>query len=275
MTPQRPSVSTRLRRAVHHALGRSPHVDLHTWALETPRLPLGHPGLRIAHMTDLHVGRVTPEARLDAAVEAVNALQPDVVCLTGDYVSHSLRYLTRLERALSRLEAPAFAVYGNHDHWNGADSVGRALSQAGVRMLVNETARLTIRGAPWRLVGLDDPVTKNHDVAAAFRDPDMAVPLVVLSHLAEATHEFATHAPALVLSGHTHGGQVCVPGYGALVTNCDLDAARVKGLSTHTAGGQTAHLHVSAGLGTSPFAPYRFACRPEATLLTMRPRSAV
>ena len=77
----------------------------------------------------------------------------------------------------------------------------------------------------------------------------------------------------LIFAGHTHGGQVCVPGYGALITNCDLDPARVKGLSTHTAGGHTAHLHVSAGVGTSPFAPYRFACRPEVTLLTLRPVS--
>ena len=77
----------------------------------------------------------------------------------------------------------------------------------------------------------------------------------------------------LILAGHTHGGQVCVPGIGALVTNCDLDPDRVKGLSRHTAGGQTAWLHVSAGLGTSPFAPIRFACPPEATLLTLTGRA--
>jgi predicted MPP superfamily phosphohydrolase len=73
----------------------------------------------------------------------------------------------------------------------------------------------------------------------------------------------------LIVAGHTHGGQVCVPFYGALVTNCDLDTARVKGLSQHTANDRTSWLHVSAGLGTSPYAPVRFACRPEATLLTL------
>jgi predicted MPP superfamily phosphohydrolase len=77
----------------------------------------------------------------------------------------------------------------------------------------------------------------------------------------------------LIFAGHTHGGQVCVPGYGALITNCDLDTRRVKGLSTHTVGSHTAHLHVSAGVGTSPAAPYRFACRPEVTLLTLVPSS--
>jgi len=73
----------------------------------------------------------------------------------------------------------------------------------------------------------------------------------------------------LLVAGHTHGGQVCIPGYGALVTNCDIDAARVKGLSRY----DDAYLHVSAGLGTSRFAPVRFACLPEATLMTLVARS--
>ncbi len=73
----------------------------------------------------------------------------------------------------------------------------------------------------------------------------------------------------LIVAGHTHGGQVCVPFYGALVTNCDLDTRRVKGLSLHSAGGKTSYLQVSAGLGTSPYAPFRFACRPEATLISL------
>ena len=76
----------------------------------------------------------------------------------------------------------------------------------------------------------------------------------------------------LIMTGHTHGGQVCVPFYGALVTNCDLDTRRAKGLSKHSAGGRTAWLHVSAGVGTSPYAPIRFACPPEATLLTFDER---
>src|SRR5262249_60948094 len=82
----------------------------------------------------------------------------------------------------------------------------------------------------------------------------------------------------LIMAGHTHGGQLCVPGFGALTTNCDLDRARVRGLSLHPQvappDGKTAWLHVSAGLGTGPWAPARFACRPEATLLTLAPRSS-
>jgi predicted MPP superfamily phosphohydrolase len=93
-----------------------------------------------------------------------------------------------------------------------------------------------------------------------------------------------TDGAGLVLAGHTHGGQLCIPGYGAIVTNCDLDPARAKGLSRHGrpwdgtgdpglggVDGRGAVLHVSAGLGTSPYAPVRFACPPEATLLTLTP----
>jgi predicted MPP superfamily phosphohydrolase len=77
----------------------------------------------------------------------------------------------------------------------------------------------------------------------------------------------------LIIAGHTHGGQVCVPGYGALVSNCDLDPRQAKGLSRHRTGDRQSYLHVSAGLGTSPYSPIRFACRPEATLLTLVPRA--
>ena len=79
----------------------------------------------------------------------------------------------------------------------------------------------------------------------------------------------------LLLAGHTHGGQVCLPGYGTLVTNCGIDRDRARGLHQHPSGPgprQRAYLHVSAGLGTSPYAPVRFSCRPEATLLTLVPR---
>jgi len=242
---------------------------VHAWYLETPKLPVGHPGLRLAHMTDLHVGRVTPEARLVAAVDAVNALQPDVVCLTGDYVSHSLRYLKRLERALSRLEAPAYAVYGNHDHWNGAAEVGRALEQAGVRMLVNATAQLSVRGASWRLVGLDDPVTRNHDVSAAFGAVDPSEPLVVLSHLAEATHAFAAFSPLLVLSGHTHGGQVRT---GGLVDHLLRRLGHAYIIGWYTV--DRVPVYVNRGLGAAVFPWRTHHAAPEVASIELAPYGA-
>jgi predicted MPP superfamily phosphohydrolase len=85
-------------------------------------------------------------------------------------------------------------------------------------------------------------------------------------------NEFASLGAEVIFAGHTHGGQVCVPGYGALVTNCDIPRDQVKGLSTWQHGGHSAALNVSAGVGTSIYAPVRFACPPEATLITLTAR---
>ena len=101
-------------------------------------------------------------------------------------------------------------------------------------------------------------------------DADLAVAVAHAPYL-RVLDRFTADGYALVLAGHTHGGQLRLPGYGALVTNCDLDPARARGLHRHSAGGRSAWLHVSAGLGTSPYAPVRFGCRPEATLLTLVP----
>lgn len=168
--------------------------------------------LIIGHLSDLHIGRVTPEGRLEAAVQAVNEMEVDLVCLTGDFIAHSLRYLARLTHNLAQLQAPAYAVLGNHDHWHGPDEVAEALRAANVRVLINEREPIEIRGRRWQLVGLDDPVTEQHDVEKAFAEVSEDDPILLLSHLAETSRDLEGHRAALVLSGHTHGGQVHVKG---------------------------------------------------------------
>jgi predicted MPP superfamily phosphohydrolase len=119
-----------------------------------------------------------------------------------------------------------------------------------------------------RFVGLDDPhIGRDEMPSGARQSADLTVGVVHAPYL-RALKALADDGAELILAGHTHGGQVCIPGYGALVTNCDLDTRRVKGLSQwpDAAG---AWLHVSAGLGTSPYTPVRLACRPEATILTL------
>ncbi|MFN3196988.1 MAG: metallophosphoesterase [Bradymonadia bacterium] len=193
-------------------VGRSTHVIERHYDVWLPRGP-AEAELTIAHLSDLHIGRVTPEARLRAAVDAVNDAEPDIVCLTGDFIAHSLRYLPRLTRSLEALSAPAFAVLGNHDHWHGPDEVSKALTSAGIRVLNNTSETIQVGGQPWQIVGLDDPVTGNHDLDAAFSDVSGEDgPILVLSHLAEMATEVSTRGAALVLSGHTHGGQVHVAG---------------------------------------------------------------
>jgi uncharacterized protein len=161
--------------------------------------------------------------------------------------------------------------------------------------LDNTAAALDLRGTHFEFFGVDDP-HKGYDrldlITAAIDElraedplgdetwPDAASasarrPTVTVG-VAHAPYQrvlnsFVNHGAQLLLAGHTHGGQVCVPGFGALVTNCDVPRSQAKGLSVWRHGLRSAYLHVSAGLGTSIYAPVRFACPPEATLLTLVP----
>jgi predicted MPP superfamily phosphohydrolase len=125
-------------------------------------------------------------------------------------------------------------------------------------------------------VGLDDPHVQRDRYELVAGGPDIDAEITIgVTHAPylRALDAMTSDGIPVILAGHTHGGQLCIPGYGALVTNCDIDPARAKGLHTHTAPNErTSYLHVSAGCGTSRFAPVRFACPPEASLLTLVPR---
>lgn len=166
--------------------------------------------IRIAHLTDLHVGAVTPHAAQLAAVEAVNAAEPDLVVLTGDYVCHSLDHLDELDDALRRVAAPMVGVLGNHDHWCGSAAVRRALERAGVDVLANEARVVDVAGQRLQIVGVDDGRTGHADVTAAVRTADPRLPTLGLSHVPHEADALWDAGVSLVLSGHTHSGQVAV-----------------------------------------------------------------
>lgn len=169
---------------------------------------VGRVRLRVAHVTDIHVGRVTPMRVQHAAVAAVNALEPDLVVVTGDFVCHSQLYLDALEEVMKGYRAPVAAVLGNHDYWSGADAVRRALLRAGVEVLANAHTTVTLRGERLQLVGLDDAYTGHADRAAAVRGLRADVPSLGLSHIAEEADGLWRAGVPLVLAGHTHAGQV-------------------------------------------------------------------
>lgn len=168
-------------------------------------------------------------------------------------------------------------------------------SELGWHDLDNTAASLDLRGTHFEFFGVDDPhkgydrldlitgaidelraedpLGDEHWPDAASVAPRRPTVTVGVAHAPyqRVLNSFVNHGAQLMLAGHTHGGQVCVPGYGALVTNCDIPRRQVKGLSTWRHGLRSAYLNVSAGLGTSIYAPVRFACPPEATLLTLVP----
>jgi predicted MPP superfamily phosphohydrolase len=164
----------------------------------------------VAHLTDLHVGRITPLAVQKAAVEMANAEKPDLVVLTGDFVCHSQLYLDQLVEVVSGFSAPAVAVLGNHDYWSGADEVERALRRGGVEVLRNRHTTMTLGREHQKLqiVGVDDAYTGHARREDSVKGLRRDLPALALSHIAEEADGLWRHGVPLVLAGHTHGGQV-------------------------------------------------------------------
>ncbi len=164
--------------------------------------------LRVAHLTDLHVGRVTPLKVHLAAVERTNEQAPDLVAITGDFVCRSLGYLNELADVVRRFQAPVVAVLGNHDHWSGAAEVRASLHNAGALVLDNRSTVLTIRGQKLQIVGLDDAYTGHARLDEATRGIDRTLPTLGLSHIGEEADGLWARGVPIVLSGHTHAGQI-------------------------------------------------------------------
>ncbi|HMC94621.1 MAG TPA: metallophosphoesterase [Polyangia bacterium] len=169
---------------------------------------LGH--LRIAHLTDQHVGRITPVGVQRAAVAMTNAEKPDLVVLTGDFVCHSQLYLDQLTEIVRGFEAPVIGVLGNHDHWAGAEEVRLALERGGVEVLLNRNTIITLHGEKLQLVGLDDAYTGHARRDEAVKGLRKDIATLGLSHIAEEADGLWRFGVPLVLAGHTHGGQVTV-----------------------------------------------------------------
>jgi len=172
-----------------------------------------HDGVRIAQLSDIHVGNLTPAAHIRAAIAAANAAKPDLIALTGDYVCWRRHEVALVADQLRGLEAPrVVAVLGNHDYFVWPTGVTAALERNGYEVLRNEATIADVRGAPLAIVGVDDPVTRHDDLDAAFAGASRAMTKLVLCHLADRGPALAQRGADLVLSGHTHGGQIYVRG---------------------------------------------------------------
>lgn len=275
--------------------------------VHVPVLPAGHAPIRVLHISDLHL--LASQRKKIAWVEELAACEPDFIVNTGDNIA-SPDALPALARALSPLSGiPGVFVFGSNDlHGPSpinplkylfprkASSEGAPLPTAAMVQFLEscgwanaeqhrlvyhlKDSVLEIRGCGDAHIGLDDyaavmdppvdPALVQHTGLMGGTPPPGEDLLIAVTHAPymRVLDQMADDGAGLILAGHTHGGQVCLPNGHALTTNCDLPCSQAKGLSTH---GQ-AYLHVSAGLGTSPYAPYRFCCPPEASLLTLAPR---
>ncbi|MBM3473100.1 MAG: metallophosphoesterase [Armatimonadetes bacterium] len=231
-------------------------------------LPPDLDGLTVAHLTDLHAGPQTPMEFIREAVRLTNRLQPDVVLLTGDYVEEDGEDLAACAEQLGKLRAPlgAYAVLGNHDHEVGAELVAEALQGAGLTVLRNASAPLGEGPSRLWIVGLDDTAGYWGDFRAAFADVSAGEPVVLLSHIPDVLPKAAALDVDLVLTGHTHGGQVRIPALGAPHAPVRLGAAFVSGSRRR---GHT-RMQINRGIGTTTW-PIRYGCPPEIGLFTLRP----
>lgn len=218
--------------------------------------------LRIAHLTDLHVGRVTPLAVQQAAVEMTNAQNPDLVVITGDFVCHSQRYLDELEWVMKGFRAPVIGVLGNHDYWSGADEVRRALRRGGVEVLDNAVTTVTLRRQRLQVLGLDDAYTGHADRDRAIAQLEPGLPTLGLSHIAEEADRLWPHGVSLVLSGHTHAGQITVARMHEFAIGKLAGHRYVHGLygSRRAQAGDGGAVYVGAGIGAAVI-PLRFGER--------------
>src|SRR6202050_334516 len=284
-------------------IGYASVIERNWFALRRYHVPGLSPGarpIRLLHISDMHL---TPgRHRLLSFIRSLDALQPDLVVNTGDSIAHPDAIEPLLEPLGPLLYRPGVSVYGSNDLytpkprnpvrylWRDSElrardvpdlpwaELGAGMEAAGWMNANNRRGMIKAGDLNIAVAGVHDSHIDydRYDEIAGPADPAADLRLGVL-HSPEPSvmDKFAADGYDLLLAGHTHGGQVCLPWRGTLVTNCGIDPERARGLHRHPADAEDPKqpwIEVSAGLGTSPWAPLRFCCRPEASLLTLVPR---
>ncbi|MCY7396761.1 MAG: metallophosphoesterase [Nocardioides sp.] len=268
---------------------------------EVPLLPPGARPLRVLHLSDLHM--LPAQRRKQEWVAALDRLEPDLVINTGDNLSHRDAVPVVRDSLGPLLDRPGAFVFGSNDYFSPTmrnpfayllpdrgtrhvhapqlpwPALRDEFSRRGWLNLTNRFGTLKLGDLSVGFAGVDDPHLSydrlNEVAGPADASVDVRLAVTHAPYL-RVLDQFAADGYDAIIAGHTHGGQVCVPGLGALTTNCDIEPARARGLHRHPASSRSGDagssvLHVSAGLGTNPYVRVRVACRPEATLLTLVP----
>jgi len=243
------------------------HVTEHTIAV--PRLPKAFAGKTIALLTDIHHGPQNSLSFVRSIVETTNALQPDLIALSGDFVQKGVDQLRPCFEVLSALRAPlgVFAVPGNHDMTEGGAPARRTMTEFGIADLTNRGRWVETGDGRIRLSGVDDLWWGKPDPVKALAGVSEEETVILLAHNPDFVETLTDSRIGLVLSGHMHGGQIYLPGIGAPWLPSKYGQKYIHGLVQ----GPVAQVFVSGGLGTVGL-PMRINSRPEINLLTLVPK---
>ena len=268
-TPETPlrTLAVALTQAARSALAEPYMLTIEHRSIRLKRLPRALDGFRIVQLSDVHHSSFTSRDQINRAVETANRLQPDIVALTGDYISKEREYAAPCAELLGRLSARygVYAVLGNHDHWTDAALITDLFRAERITVLVNEGMRFEQRGAAFWLAGVDDTMVGLEDLPLALagsREDEMKL---LLAHNPIILRRAARAGVDLVLSGHTHGGQVKLRS-----ENNGSGRPRRRLLRGLVHQGET-QIYVTRGLGTV-ILPIRYGCPPEVSLLELRCR---
>ena len=253
-----------LAKVAKYAVDEANSLSVERVEITLPRLPKKLDGLKIVHLSDIHHSPFTGLEHIARAVLIATKLNPDIVALTGDYVSHETKYIAPVAKVLGELRAKygVFACLGNHDHWTDARGVTKHLESAGIRVLINEGFRLESAPAPFWLAGVDDHMVGKTDLPAAMKGSFPDEFKLLLAHNPIIFRRTVRAGVDLTLSGHTHGGQV-------KVRDPQKRILPKRKLSSGLHRRHDSQIYITRGIGTVVL-PVRFQCPPEVSLLILR-----
>jgi uncharacterized protein len=253
-----------LSKVAKTALDEANTLTVEHIRIELKRLPPKLDGFRIVHLSDTHHSRFTNLEHISRAVEIANDLKPDMAVLTGDYVSHDADYIAPVAEVLGRLESEfgTYACLGNHDHWTDADLVTHLLRGEGIKVLINEGFRFEARDASFWLAGVDDYMLGRTDVRAALFGSFPDEMKLLLAHNPLIFRQAVRAGVDLMLSGHTHGGQI-------KVRDPEKKILPSRKLKAGHHQRKESQIYITRGIGTV-VVPARYQCPPEVTLLELR-----
>jgi len=263
-TPLR-TLALNLTHVARAAISEPYRLTIEHERINLRRLPEAFESFRVVQLSDIHHGPFSDRTQIERAVETANSLKPDIIALTGDYISKERHYAAPCAEMLGKLRARygVFAVLGNHDHWTDAALITDLFRAEGITVLVNEGMRFEMGGSAFWLAGVDDTMVGLEDLPLALAGSRASEMKLLLAHNPIILRRAARANVDLVLSGHTHGGQVALRSEPS--PSGGPRRRFLKGLGRL---GNT-QIYVNRGLGTVVL-PIRYGCPPEVSLLELR-----